>query len=83
MRLPKKTAYYLFNAIRRQYHWLYTRLILLETLELALGVAVFNEAKPFRKTAIEPVFDLLRNPLLTTGHREPFPVRGLASVSTF
>lgn len=36
-----------------------------------------------RKTAIEPVFDLLRKLLSITGTHKPLPVRGLAYVSTF
>ena len=36
-----------------------------------------------RKTAIEPVFDLLSKLLSTTGARKPLPLRGLAYVSTF
>ncbi len=36
-----------------------------------------------RKTASEPVFDLLSNLLSITGMQKPLPVRGLAYVSTF
>ena len=36
-----------------------------------------------RKTAIEPVFDLLSKLLSITGTHKPLPVRGLAYVSTF
>ena len=36
-----------------------------------------------RKTAIEPVFDLLSKLLSTTGAHKPLPLRGLAYVSTF
>ena len=36
-----------------------------------------------RKTAIEPVFDLLSRLLSITGAHKPLPLRGLASVSTF
>ena len=49
----------------------------------AMGVALFNEAKADRKTAIEPTFDLLSRLLATTGQHKPLPVSGLASVSTF
>ena len=36
-----------------------------------------------RKTAIEPVFDLLSKLLSTTGAHKPLPLRGVAYVSTF
>ena len=36
-----------------------------------------------RKTAIEPVFDLLSKLLSITGAHKPLPVRGVAYVSTF
>ena len=36
-----------------------------------------------RKTAIEPVFDLLSKLLSITGAHKPLPIRGLAYVSTF
>ncbi len=36
-----------------------------------------------RKTAIEPVFDLLSKLLSITGAHKPLPLRGLAYVSTF
>ena len=49
----------------------------------AMAVAVFNEAKASRKTAIEPTFDLLSKLLATNGAHKPLPVSGLASVSTF
>ncbi len=49
----------------------------------AMGVALFNDAKAARKTAIEPTFDLLSKLLATTGQHKPLPVSGLASVSTF
>ena len=49
----------------------------------AMGVAMFNEAKASRKTAIEPAFDLLSKLLATTGLHKPLPVSGLACVSTF
>ena len=49
----------------------------------AMAIAVFNDAKAARKTAIEPTFDLLSKLLATQGQHKPLPVRGLASVSTF
>ena len=49
----------------------------------AMAVALFNEAKAARKTAIEPTFDLLSKLLATTGQHKPLPLSGLASVSTF
>ena len=49
----------------------------------AMAIALFNEAKAARKTAIEPTFDLLSKLLATTGQHKPLPVRGLAAVSTF
>ena len=49
----------------------------------AMAVAVFNEAKASRKTAIEPTFDLLSKLLATHREQKPLPVRGLDSVSTF
>ena len=49
----------------------------------AMAIALFNEAKAARKTAIEPTFDLLSKLLATTGQHKPIPVRGLAAVSTF
>ncbi len=36
-----------------------------------------------RKTAIEPVFDLLSKLLSITGAHKPLPLRGVAYVSTF
>ena len=44
----------------------------------AMGVALFNDAKTARKTAIEPTFDLLSKLLATTGQHKPLPVSGLA-----
>ena len=49
----------------------------------AMGVALFSEAKASRKTAIEPIFDLLSKLLATTGRHKPLHVSGLTSVSTF
>ena len=49
----------------------------------AMALALFNEAKASRKTAIEPTFDLLSKLLATTGRHKPLHVSGLASVSTF
>ena len=49
----------------------------------AMAVAVFNETKAARKTAIEPTFDLLSKLLATQGRQKPLPVRGIASVATF
>ncbi|MCG9130133.1 hypothetical protein J5I95_00480 [Candidatus Poribacteria bacterium] len=49
----------------------------------AMAVAVFNEVKASRKTAIEPTFDLLSGLLGTHGQHKPLPVKGLAYVSTF
>ena len=49
----------------------------------ALAAAIFNETKASRKTAIEPVFDLLSKLLATNGAHKPLPVSGLAYVSTF
>ena len=39
--------------------------------------------KTSRKTAIEPIFDLLSKLLATTGEHKPLPIRGIAQVSTF
>ena len=44
----------------------------------AMAVALFNEAKAARKTAIEPTFDLLSKLLATTGQHKPLPLSGLA-----
>ena len=49
----------------------------------AMAAAIFNETKASRKTAIEPVFDLLSKLLATQGKHKPLPVSGLAYVSTF
>lgn len=49
----------------------------------AMAVEVFNEVKDARKTAIEPVFDLLSRLLGTQGRHKPLPLRGLPYVSTF
>ena len=49
----------------------------------AMAIAVFEEAKASRKTAIEPAFDLLSKLLATTGAHKPLPVSGLAFVATF
>ena len=49
----------------------------------AMAAATFNETKASRKTAIEPVFDLLSKLLATNGAHKPLPVSGLAYVSTF
>ena len=49
----------------------------------AMAVAVFNEAKAARRTAIEPTFDLLSKLLATQGQQKPLPISGLASVATF
>ena len=49
----------------------------------AMAIAVFEEAKACRKTAIEPAFDLLSKLLATTGAHKPLPVSGLACVATF
>ena len=49
----------------------------------AMAVATFKETQASRKTAIEPVFDLLSKFLSTTEQHKPLPVRGLAYVSTF
>ena len=49
----------------------------------AMAMAIFNETKAARKTAIEPVFDLLSKLLGTQGQQKSLPVKGLASVSTF
>ena len=51
-----------------------------DPLYTATQVATYREA---RKTAIEPVFDLLSKLLSITGKQKPLPVRGLAYVSTF
>ena len=48
-----------------------------------MGIALFNEMKASRKTAIEPTLDLLSKLLATTGQQKPLPIRGIASVSTF
>ena len=48
-----------------------------------MAVAFFEEAKASRKTAIEPVFDLLSKLLATQGKHKPLPVSGLPYVSTF
>lgn len=42
-----------------------------------------NSWQKARKTAIEPVFDLLSKLLSITGAHKPLPIRGLAYVSTF
>lgn len=47
------------------------------------AVAIFNETKAARKTAIEPTFDLLSKLLATQGQQKPSPLRGLPWVSTF
>ena len=49
----------------------------------ATAAANFNETKASRKTAIEPVFDLLSKLLATNGAHKPLPVSGLPYVSTF
>ena len=49
----------------------------------AMAIAFFEEAKVSRKTAIEPVFDLLSKLLATQGKHKPLPVSGLPYVSTF
>ena len=49
----------------------------------AMAIAVFEEAKASRKTAIEPTFDLLSKLLATHGKHKPLPVSGLPYVSTF
>ena len=49
----------------------------------AMAIAIFNETKASRKTAIEPTFDLLSKLLATHGQHKPLPVSGLAYVSTF
>lgn len=49
----------------------------------AMAIAIFNETKAARKTAIEPTFDLLSKLLATQGQHKPLPVSGLAYVSTF
>ena len=51
-----------------------------DPLYTARQVATYRGA---RKTAIEPVFDLLSKLLSITGTHKPLPVRGLAYVSTF
>lgn len=51
-----------------------------DPLYTATQVAIYRGA---RKTAIEPVFDLLSKLLSITGKHKPLPVRGLAYVSTF
>ena len=51
-----------------------------DPLYTARQVAIYRGA---RKTAIEPVFDLLSKLLSITGTHKPLPVRGLAYVSTF
>ena len=51
-----------------------------DPLYTATQVATWQAA---RKTAIEPVFDLLSKLLSITGPHKPLPVRGLAYVSTF
>ena len=48
-----------------------------------MAIAVFEEAKAARKTAIEPAFDLLSKLLATHGKHKPLPVSGLPYVSTF
>ena len=48
-----------------------------------MAAAIFNETKASRKTAIEPVFDLLSKLLATQGKHKPLPVSGLPYVSTF
>ncbi len=49
----------------------------------AMAVTIFNETKASRKTAIEPVFDLLSKLLATNGAHKPLPVSSLPYVSTF
>ena len=56
------------------------RLLGADPLYTATEVAAYQGA---RKTAIEPVFDLLSKLLSITGEHKPLPVRGLAYVSTF
>ena len=51
-----------------------------DPLYTATQVATWQAA---RKTAIEPVFDLLSRLLSITGAHKPLPMRGLAYVSTF
>ncbi len=51
-----------------------------DPLYTATQVATWQRA---RKTAIEPVFDLLSKLLSITGAHKPLPLRGLAYVSTF
>ena len=51
-----------------------------DPLYTATQVATWRGA---RKTAIEPVFDLLSRLLSITGAHKPLPLRGLAYVSTF
>ena len=51
-----------------------------DPLYTATQVATWQVA---RKTAIEPVFDLLSKLLSITGAHKPLPLRNLASVSTF
>ena len=51
-----------------------------DPLYTATQVATWRRA---RKTAIEPVFDLLRKLLSITGAHKPLPLRGLAYVATF
>ena len=51
-----------------------------DPLYTATQVATYQET---RKTAIEPVFDVLSKLLSITGKQKPLPVRGLAYVSTF
>ena len=56
------------------------RLLGADPLYTATQVATYRAA---RKTAIEPVFDLLSKLLSVTGIHKPLPMRGLAYVSTF
>ena len=55
----------------------------LSNLHLSLTDAQLDEMKASRKTAIEPIFDLLSKLLATTGEHKPLPIRGMAQVSTF
>ena len=56
------------------------RLLGVDPLYTATQVATWQAA---RKTAIEPIFDLLAKLLSITGAHKPLPLRGVAYVSTF
>ena len=49
----------------------------------ATAVAIFNETKAARKTAIEPTFDLLNKLLGIQGQQKPLLLRGSPYISTF